>query len=170
MKIGCIICGMMMGIVLGVCGMYQFQKKEKTIYYKKVSNDQQYLMLMNQWFILKQKRLQIADLFKKRNIKHIAVYGMGIYGRHLIRELELTEIIIDYGIDKKVTIPYRNIDVRKLNKHMEEVDAVVNTVVWARDEVEEQLALRYSCPILHLEDLVFERYRMDGNKKDEELL
>jgi hypothetical protein len=134
--------------------------KNKTLYYKKVSNDQRYLAVMNQWLILKQANLQIADVLKKKKIKHIAIYGMGVYGRHLIRELENSEIIVDYGIDKKVTNAYKNILVKNPNEQLEEVDAVVNTVVWGHTEIEKQLVSKYNCSILNLEDIVFERFRL----------
>lgn len=160
MEISYICLGIIVGMTLGGYGMYRFQLKMKTVYYKKVSNDQRYLAVLNQWLILKQDNMQIADVLKKKKIRHIAIYGMGIYGRHLIRELENTEIVVDYGIDKKATNSYKGILIRKPNEQLEEVDAVVNTVVWGHTEIENQLVSKYTCAILNLEDIVFERFRL----------
>lgn len=42
----------------------------------------------------------IEIFFKSRDIKHIAIYGIGIYGRKLVDILQQTFVFVDYGIDK----------------------------------------------------------------------
>lgn len=124
----------------------------------KTEDYQNYLSMLNQWLILKQEGKSLASFFVKNNYHNIAIYGMGIYGRHLIRELQPSQIIIKYGIDRKVMPPYRQIPVYNLQNGMELVDVIVNTVMYDHIEVCNQLGKYFQSPIVSLEDVVYDSY------------
>lgn len=157
--------GFIIGILLGGCGMALFQKYHKKIYYKRISHEKQYLNVMHQWLILKQKNMSLSDILKEYHVNHTAVYGMGILGRHIIRELEGTGITVDYGIDQKNMDAYKDIMVYPPNHSLQKVDAVINTVVWAQREIEQLLKEKLNCPVLNLEELVFDRYGLVGTDR-----
>lgn len=150
--------GLMIGILLGCCGMNAFQQYHKRIYYKRISHEKQYLNVMHQWLILKEKNMSLADLLKKYHVNNVAVYGMGIFGRHIVRELENSGIIVSYGIDQKRMEAYKDIVVYVPDDSLQKVDAVINTVVWAHREIEQLLGAKLGCPVFNLEELVFDRY------------
>lgn len=154
--------GLIIGILLGCSSMAVFQKYHKRIYYKRISHEKQYLNVMHQWLILKEKNMSLSDILKEYHVNHVAVYGMGILGRHIIRELEGSGIIVDYGIDQKSIDAYQEIIVYTPNNSLQKVDAVINTVVWAQREIEQLLKGKLSCPIFNLEELVFDRYGFLG--------
>lgn len=77
----------------------------------RIEQYRQYLDMMNQWLILKQEGKSIGEYLKKSQYSSVAIYGMAIYGRHTIRELEDTDITIAYGIDMKKMKPYKGIEV-----------------------------------------------------------
>ena len=63
---------------------------------------------------------------------------------------------VAYGIDKNADSIYTDIDVVSKDENLEEVDAVVVTAITFFDEIEEELSARLECPILSLEDILYE--------------
>lgn len=113
-------------------------------------------LMMNQWVKVKQEGKNIADYFEKNGYKKIAVYGMSYAGETLIGELKDTDITIAYGIDQKADSIYADVDVVSMDGKLEAVDAVVVTAVTFFDEIEEQLCRKVDCPIISLEDILYE--------------
>ena len=108
--------------------------------------------------------MKLETELKRRGIHEIAVYGMGICGRHLIRELATSDIAVAYAMDKKNMDPYHGIEVRKLQKELPVVDAIVNTVINDNSVINEEIKKYFSCPILTLEDLVYESYAVEDDR------
>lgn len=117
-----------------------------------------YLNMMNQWLILKQEGKGIDRYLKKHGYNIIAVYGMAIYGRHVIRELQESDVKILYGIDRKEMEPYKKIEVLQPVEEMPHVDAVINTVLHDHINIKFHLAGIISSPVVSLEDIIFESY------------
>ncbi len=117
-----------------------------------------YLNMMNQWLILQQEGKGIDRYLQKHGYDVIAVYGMAIYGRHVIRELQESDIKILYGIDRKEMEPYKNIKVLQPTKEMVYVDAIINTVLHEHEDIKASLAEITDSPVISLEDIIFESY------------
>lgn len=117
-----------------------------------------YLNMMNQWLILKQEGKGIDRYLKKRGCNTVAVYGMAIYGRHVIRELQESDIKIVYGIDRRVMEAYKNIEVIQPAEGMPLVDIIINTALCDHTNIKANLAQLTSSPIVSLEDVIFESY------------
>lgn len=125
---------------------------------KEVSKAQQYLNMMNQWFILNQRQMSIEKYLKSKNFYVIAIYGAGLYGRHVMRDLEKTDIKVLYAIDQKKIPPFEGIEIMQLENNMPKVDVIINSVILDHKAIEQQLKKYYQCPILSLEDIIFESY------------
>lgn len=119
---------------------------------------QKYLQMMNQWLILEQEGKNLEKFFLIRNYRKIAIYGMAIYGRHLVRELENGQVKVMYGIDQKELKPYKNVEIYHLTDQLPTVDLVVNTVLQEHESIKMQLENYYKCPVISLEDVVFDSY------------
>ena len=113
-------------------------------------------LMMNQWVKVKQKNKSIAEYLEKNGYKEIAIYGMHYAGETLLSELEGSNIKIKYGIDQKADERYSDIDVVSPDSEMPNVDAVVVTAITFFDEIEEKLSGKMDCPILSLEDILYE--------------
>ena len=113
-------------------------------------------MLMNQWVQVKQDGKSLDSYFEKYEYKKIAVYGMNFVGQTLCKELEGSHIQISYEIDKNSENIYADFDVVTLEDNLEDVDAVIVTPIYYFDEIEEQLASKMSCPIISMEDILYE--------------
>ncbi|GFI18645.1 hypothetical protein IMSAG249_01414 [Lachnospiraceae bacterium] len=113
-------------------------------------------LMMNQWVKVKQEGKNLSSYFEKKEYKKIAVYGMSYAGETFVDELKNTGIIIAYGIDKNADTIYSDIDIFTMEDSLEEVDAVVVTAVTFFDEIEETLCGKLDCPIISLEDILYE--------------
>lgn len=154
-----VILSFLLGVMAGVASMFRCYRM------KQVENKPDHLYrnlnMVNQWLILKMKGMDIATGLKKQGISHVAIYGMGVYGRHLVRELSQTEIAIDYGIDQKKMEPFMEVNVVKAKSDLPEVDLVINSVIYAHDEISQELKQLFKCPVVSLEDLVFGSYQKE---------
>ena len=114
-----------------------------------------YWKTLHQWLILKEKNLSVEDYLMKNRYKNIAIYGLGMLGKHLVRELENTEVQIKYGIDENadslmMSIPIVTADVEKYN----EIDLIIVTVVYDFDEIKKKLVKQTDVEIISLLELL----------------
>lgn len=113
-------------------------------------------LMMNQWVKIKQEGKNLSEYFEKNGYQKIAVYGMSYAGETLVDELRGTEIKVVYGIDKNVVNIYSDLEIVSMEDNLAMVDAVVVTAITFFDEIEEQLSQKVNCPILSLEDILYE--------------
>lgn len=113
-------------------------------------------ILMDQWVNLKQESKCLEKYFTKKNYRKIAIYGMSYVGLRLVKELKNSEIEVAYGIDKNADLIYSEIKLVTINSMLSAVDAVVVTVIDEFEEVNDKLALKLTCPILSIEDILNE--------------
>ncbi len=124
----------------------------------KVQSDKhlaRYLM-MNQWVKVKQAGKSPAAYLERNGYKKIAIYGMSYAGETLLDELKGTGIEVAYAIDRNAASIYSEVGVVSMEDNFEEVDAVVVTAIAFFDEIEEALETKMDCPILSLEDILYE--------------
>ena len=122
-------------------------------------------LMMNQWVKVKQEGKNLASYFEKNGYKKIAIYGMSYAGETLIDELKNTNIKVSYGIDKKADTIYADVDIVTMEDTLDEVDAVVVTAITFFDEIEEKLSDKVDCPILSLEDILYEVQKADIERR-----
>ena len=113
-------------------------------------------LMMNQWVKVKQEGKNLAEYLEREGYHEIAIYGMSYAGETLVDELQGSNVKIKYGIDKKADAIYAEFDVVSPDDEMEEVDAIVVTSITFFDEIEEMLSEKVSCPIISLEDILYE--------------
>lgn len=113
-------------------------------------------LMMNQWVKVKQEGKGLAAYFETNGYKKIAIYGMSYAGETLVDELKNTGITVAYGIDKRADSLYTDLDIVTMEDDLGDVDAIVVTAITFFDEIEEQLLEKIDCPILSLEDILYE--------------
>lgn len=113
-------------------------------------------LMMNQWVKVKQQGKNLASYFEKNGYKSIAVYGMSYAGETLVEELAGSSIEVKYGIDKNAGAINADLDIVTMDDELAEVDAIVVTAITFFDEIEEQLSDKIDCPILSLEDVLYD--------------
>lgn len=112
--------------------------------------------MMNQWVRVKQEGKNLSEYFERNGYKNIAVYGMSYAGETLLEELKGTDVNVVYGIDRNADSTYADVEVFTAEDDLQPVDAVVVTAITFFDEIEENLMKKMDCPIISLEDILFE--------------
>ena len=113
-------------------------------------------LLMNQWVKVKQEGKHLASYLEKKGYKKIAIYGLSYAGETLISELKDSDINIAYGIDRNAGALYADVEILSIEDSLENVDAVIVTAITFFDEIEEKLSSKFECPIISLEDILYE--------------
>lgn len=112
--------------------------------------------MMNQWVRVKQEGKNLSEYLIDNGYKKIAIYGMSFAGETLLEELKNSDVKVEYGIDKNAKNMYKDVDIFTLEDNLKAVDAVVVTAITFFDEIEEVLDKKLNCPIISLEDVVYE--------------
>lgn len=113
-------------------------------------------LMMNQWVKIKQQGKNVSDFLEKRGYYRIAIYGMGYVGETLVEELRETSINVLYGIDKNADGIYSTLEIYSMDDELETVDAIVVTPISFFDEIASELYEKINCPILSIDDILYE--------------
>lgn len=146
------------GFVTGIafiCKYIDWQQGKNKNYIEKMNRT---MNLLNQWIILKEEGIGCYSVLEQKNIKRIAVYGMGICGRHLVRELCKTDLEILYAMDRKKMSSFLGVRVFRPEEELPQVDIIINTVITEHQTIAEMLKKHFKCPVINLEDIIFECY------------
>lgn len=112
--------------------------------------------MMNRWVQVKQEGKNLVTYFEKNEYKKIAIYGMSYAGEALINELKGTTVHVVYGIDQNANGICAQVDVFTINDRLPSVDVVVVTAITFFEEIERSLQGKVNCPILSLDDILYE--------------
>ena len=146
----------LVGAGIGVAGDSYFKSKIISKNNERVNKFKSYYNILNQWLVLLHEGKNIEQYFKKNQYHKIAIYGMGEIGNRLYEELKDSSIEVAYAIDKNAGSAYAHLEVYSLEDEFEEVDAIVVTTAFAFEEIKDKLENKINCPIISLEDVVFE--------------
>ena len=113
-------------------------------------------LMMNQWVKVRQEGKNLVSYFEKNGYRKIAVYGVSYAGQTLINEFKDTDIAVAYGIDKNPYLLYADVDIVSMEDDLKPVDAIVVTAITFFDEIKEKLSEKIDCPIISLEDILYE--------------
>lgn len=138
-------------------GTFGYQKvKQHEQDFKVIKKNEAILKMFNQWLMVKQEGKSIASYLKENNFKKIAIYGMSYAGERLLDDLKGTGIEVAYAIDQNAERMFADVELVTMDDVLEQVDAVIVTAIYFFDEIEEKLNDLIDCPIVSLEDIVYE--------------
>lgn len=114
-----------------------------------------YYMLLLKWLEILESEQSIGDYLEKKGFYSIAVYGGKDTGYHFIKQLEKTNIIVNYIIDKNSFGKQINgLPIYQLNTDLPKVDAIVVTPIWDYQNIKHQIENHINCPVVSLEDVI----------------
>ena len=146
----------LMGTAVGA-GVVTYKKiKRQESDFKVIKKNEAILKMFNQWLILKQEGKTIDKYFIDNGFHRIAIYGMSYAGERLIDDLKGTEVEVAYGIDRNADRIFSEVEIVNIDDSFQPVDAVVVTAIYNFDEIEEKLCDQVDCPIISLEDVIYE--------------
>lgn len=114
------------------------------------------MLLFNQWMIVRQSGKDIKDYFYRKSYKKIAIYGMSYAGERLLDDLKDSDIEVVVAIDQNEKNIGENVPLIKPEERIPACDCVVVTAVSFFKEIEKFLQTKVSCPIVSLEDILYE--------------
>lgn len=122
----------------------QFRKKEK------------YYQLLNKWVVNRENNKKIEQVLTALQIKSVAIYGMGDFGRHLEKELEDSTVNVRLCFDQRAG--FLNLDEPRkyINENYADIDAVIVTPFLEYKDIRLLLKKFFDVPIMSLEELISE--------------
>lgn len=113
--------------------------------------------ILHRWLYLEQNKSTVAGYLLKNNYSTIAIYGVGMIGRHLFEDLRKYPINIACLIDKRADGIFLNSDVDIITPDapIPDVDLVIVTVTgFALIEVQQMLKAKTEAEVLSLLELL----------------
>lgn len=122
---------------------------------KKSMKNCQMWRCMDKWMYLLEENVSLSEYLLGEQIETVAVYGMGFLGRHLLRDLNKSQIKVRYVIDKykKNVLGYEWVNP---DDELPSVDAIIITIVNEYDEICARLKDKTDAKLINLEELVYE--------------
>ena len=117
---------------------------------------QEFYSILLQWVHMHNEGKKIGAYLKQCGYHTVAIYGMKELGEELLYELKDSDVEVKYAIDRNADDLYVETKVYRPDEELEPVDAVIVTAVHWFDEIERDMKKRISCPILSLEDIVYD--------------
>lgn len=118
-----------------------------------------YVQALDKWMGLREQGIHLSDYLKRYHYGKVAVYGIGILGRHLVKELLEDGVDIRYLIDKKENVLYPGIATYRLADDLPAVDVIIVTAIYEYQYGEIWDDIRkynMDCPIVSLAEMIFE--------------
>lgn len=134
----------------------------------KIENEieQQYIMVKNQRMLecmnnilaLKQRNRSLLEFFQNNSIKEVAIYGFYYLGQRLLAELNETDIVVKYIIDRDHSFHSVNVPFKFMDEELESVDAVIITPIFEFYNIKKQLKDRLQSQFISIEDIINSMY------------
>ena len=153
-----------LGIFAGMYGVSKIWKRELAAIRQVSYKHLRMFKVLNIWMDLKQKGSSVGNYLYGHGYKRIAIYGMHYLGERLFLELRDTPVEIAYGIDKN-TIMIDGLTVLNSNDQLETVDMIIVTAITYFDGIKQALEEKIKCPIVSLEDILYDMNNMQIEKK-----
>lgn len=115
-----------------------------------------YWRILDAWLSMQEAGVSIERYFIDHNIRSVAIYGMGMLGKHLFNELLHSNVEIRYAIDKKIETVFKDIIVYAPQDTLPEVDVIVVTATYAFEEIKWRLMQQGHKKVISLETIIQE--------------
>lgn len=112
--------------------------------------------VLDDWTASEEKGNLIEKYLADRKIRYLAVYGYGPLGKRLIRELRGSSIHVNYVIDQNAAFLETDCPAYTLEDDLEEVDAVVISLVQGELAIAEAIKRKMSTKIFTMGEIVKE--------------
>lgn len=134
----------------------RFPKRNKLIENDErlITRYQNYWKILDKWLSLLEDGTKIEQYFLCRDIHHIAVYGLGMLGNHLVSQLEESQIVVDYGIDRRGNDIKRCFPVYTPESLLPKTELVIVTVTNEFADIYEELNKQMDCEIVSLDEVL----------------
>lgn len=124
--------------------------------YKDKNKIESYFDTLDKWLTIKEQGKSLEHYFWKNNIKNIGIYGYGVLGKHLVKELYESSVTIECIIDKKVTVVPNDIKIIRPEEQIQNLDMLVITAYHFWNEIIKSFNKKINYQIVSLKTIVDE--------------
>lgn len=145
------------GIFVAMCLLFLY-KKANNVAYERAKRDAEkycsYYQNTAKW-ALNQSEKPVAEYLKQNGYKHIAIYGAKEMGELIRKEVNGTDIVIEYYVDRNVEeIGINGIDIYYPEEELPEIDAIIVTPFFYYNSIKSLLETKLKCPIISLSSIL----------------
>ncbi len=115
-----------------------------------------YLNLLDDWMNLRERGISLTKILISENLYNIGVYGLGILGRHFLKEVLNSNINVSFIVDQQGDKVHTDIPVYLPNEALPEVDSIIVSATFYYYEIVEQLKVKGIKNVMSLEMLIKE--------------
>ena len=112
---------------------------EYTYLKEKSDKFEYYMRVIDRWMELRENNTNASEYFCNNNIKSIAIYGFGNFGRHLYWELAQSDIEVKYIIDRQGKNINAELPVYLPDDVLPECDVIVVSTFWVFNQIRDIL-------------------------------
>ncbi len=121
---------------------------------KKIQKYKGYWILYDKWMELIEKGRCLEEYFIDYKFKKVALYGYGMFGRHVKKQLETTSVEVIYCIDKNHSIKDNDVSIYGIEEDIPVADVIVVCVTYDKLKIKKILKEKVNCPIVFIEQVI----------------
>lgn len=145
---------LLFGLLSGAYGMAKICEKVLIKENNRANKNGDNFRTVCKWMKAGQSHNYIEDYFVKRDIKEIAVYGLGELGLCLMRELKETNISIKFIIDRDKNKWCDSCPLFSVEEDLPGVETIVVTPISEYEEISRQLRDKTDARIVSLKEII----------------
>ncbi len=127
---------------------------DRDISVEEYRKERSYKEMLEMWMLLRDRNISVDRFLSKQNIRKVAIYGGGIFGRHLYHELKQSDIQVECLLDQNKSVEILGIKTIVPGEKMEAVDAIIVTPFMEYIEIREELKKSYPYKIMSIESVL----------------
>lgn len=109
------------------------------IYKAKAEKYEGYWRLLDKWVSMMEHKKNVSQRLRQKSINKVIIYGLGMFGRHLVKDLMDGNIEILYGIDQKGDIGQFSFKVYKPDETPISKEVIIITVSYGYESIKQRL-------------------------------
>lgn len=110
--------------------------------------------IFDRWLWIKEDGKSLASFFQVKGYKNIAIYGIGMVGKHLVAELEDGSVNVLYGIDRQNKEWQYSFPIYEMDKGLPQADVIVVTVAYEFEKIYRELKQKFMGKIISIEEIL----------------
>lgn len=144
------ILGLIVGIriMINLCDKALYEKEERA------KKNAYLLKRACNWLRIRQNNISVSEWLKLHGYTEIAIYGLGELGKCLLKELENSDIIIRYIIDRNSAKSADGYIVYSPADELPEVPVIIVTAVYDYDVICQEFKIGKSTQIMSLDKII----------------
>lgn len=142
--------GMAAGIGIDRIGLKKVLEEKE----RELERYKENFFVLGEWLAMFERGQTIAQALRDRHVSSVGIYGMGILGSHLYRQLEQSGVQVTYLIDKN---PLKGIYHAKTvlpDAVLQDTDAIIVTPVYHFEQIKETLRQHNQIEVISLKELI----------------